>query len=367
MEEVLNTPELLEHILLQLKPQHLLVSAQRVSRQWHALISGSPALQSALCFRPIPNRRQEQEHHRPTRPTPLLLHRFCKLGKVFWAWGGSAGRRRPSSPEISSNAQLYRWRIPAELFWSPRHARDHLLLRNDLQEPRFAAPGASWRRMLVQRPAARSVAVCARFFEIAGRPGDRAYRLLGHSVVRYDFFADDGEGDDEDAVRMRHLVAWHGGASALLAADRKSDLLGVLFGLRKNRGGLSTDAVAPGTEPGPARNWQRGDVPVIEFLRGCLRRSPTDDEEEDEEWPSGKDLVRVDEILGTADVLLAREFDVALLPPHPNLKPRDFLLYGPKWEDLDKEDRPEPRQVAEFHTGTVEAWFEERQTRSQVV
>lgn len=53
MKTVVSTPELLETILLHLDMTTLLVSAQRVSRQWMSVIRASPKIQQALFFRSI--------------------------------------------------------------------------------------------------------------------------------------------------------------------------------------------------------------------------------------------------------------------------------------------------------------------------
>ncbi|KAL4954382.1 hypothetical protein BDW69DRAFT_163300, partial [Aspergillus filifer] len=50
---VLETPELLEMILVQTDMRTLLISAQRVCRTWKALIDHSPSLQRALFFTPV--------------------------------------------------------------------------------------------------------------------------------------------------------------------------------------------------------------------------------------------------------------------------------------------------------------------------
>jgi hypothetical protein len=54
MDHVLNSAQLLERILLFMRIKDLLVNAQRVSRQWKAIIDSSCRLQQALFFRPLP-------------------------------------------------------------------------------------------------------------------------------------------------------------------------------------------------------------------------------------------------------------------------------------------------------------------------
>lgn len=53
MEIVLNTPELLESVLLHVDIATLLLAALRVSKSWHALIETSFRLQQALFFAPV--------------------------------------------------------------------------------------------------------------------------------------------------------------------------------------------------------------------------------------------------------------------------------------------------------------------------
>ena len=52
VQKALETPELLELILLELPMKDLLLNAQRVCRRWKANIDGSIKLQRALFFTP---------------------------------------------------------------------------------------------------------------------------------------------------------------------------------------------------------------------------------------------------------------------------------------------------------------------------
>ena len=54
-EKVFDIPELCEAILLQLPPQDLLVSAQRVSKFWRDSITSSTAIQRKRFFKQIPS------------------------------------------------------------------------------------------------------------------------------------------------------------------------------------------------------------------------------------------------------------------------------------------------------------------------
>ncbi|UNI23878.1 hypothetical protein JDV02_009670 [Purpureocillium takamizusanense] len=64
MRRVFETSELLELILVRVDMQTLLVSAQRASRTWHALIETSPALQRRLFFLPEQRRRRRRRQQR---------------------------------------------------------------------------------------------------------------------------------------------------------------------------------------------------------------------------------------------------------------------------------------------------------------
>lgn len=61
--DVLNTAELLEHIIFQL-PLVDVLRVQRVSKAWHATIAGSVKLQRALCFVPIHGKIRETDKDR---------------------------------------------------------------------------------------------------------------------------------------------------------------------------------------------------------------------------------------------------------------------------------------------------------------
>ncbi|KAE9382252.1 hypothetical protein N431DRAFT_425683 [Stipitochalara longipes BDJ] len=61
-ERAFSIPEVLEAILLNIQPRHLLVDAQRVNRTWHSTVKYSPALQRLLFFEACPkNDNREPE------------------------------------------------------------------------------------------------------------------------------------------------------------------------------------------------------------------------------------------------------------------------------------------------------------------
>ncbi|PYH43016.1 uncharacterized protein BP01DRAFT_122553 [Aspergillus saccharolyticus JOP 1030-1] len=133
-QHVLNTPELLELILTQLDLRTLLTSAQRTCRTWHTLIRTSLPLQEALFFHPIKSGHNAPSHDSTTTPTinPLLQ----------WAF-----------PQFLSQP-------PSDYYPSSLNPFDDLTsLAHRAKHPAYLRPEASWRRMLVQQPPARSVGV----------------------------------------------------------------------------------------------------------------------------------------------------------------------------------------------------------------
>ncbi|KAI1368202.1 hypothetical protein F5Y08DRAFT_10842 [Xylaria arbuscula] len=124
-DAVLQTPELLQEILLHLDMRTLLTSAQLVNRQWHELITTSPVLQQALYFEPIASSSD------PATQNPLL-------SELFPYWFREESRCEGS--ETPGPALIGR----EEFSGLPmaRKSRRHA----------FMYPRASWRRMLVRQP-----------------------------------------------------------------------------------------------------------------------------------------------------------------------------------------------------------------------
>lgn len=117
MERVLATVELLELVLLQLDPQTLLTSANRVCRFWNEAIQSSSELQTLLFLRPERVALDRQHEQIGTRMNPLLLQRFEGM-------------------------------INSTLFTTEFTNGDT-----------FLRPDASWRRMLMQQPAFKTLGV----------------------------------------------------------------------------------------------------------------------------------------------------------------------------------------------------------------
>ncbi|KAL4879720.1 hypothetical protein BJY04DRAFT_88756 [Aspergillus karnatakaensis] len=119
----LQTPEILEQILLHLPLTPLLLS-QRVSKYWKTVLATSPKLQQALYLRPAPTSLPPPTHH--ANPFNPLLQ------EVFPEWFDSSSYISPTSRD---NREYIAY-IPMQ--------------RSD--PARFTRPEASWRRMYFQHP-----------------------------------------------------------------------------------------------------------------------------------------------------------------------------------------------------------------------
>lgn len=207
MEAVLNTPELLESILLHVDIETLLVSALRVSKTWHAVIEASVRLQQALFFTSVSgpaaatmtsttppysweeeaylwkedessdesdgeeivwdeldfqNAKKSRQNKNLQWPTfnPLLQRQF---GSCFFdlSDGGYGYSRRcksfyhmpwtPRAREVSRKGEhdeeIALAESPPPMLLDPNDAEEEEELRR-----RFTRRGASWRRMLVCQP-----------------------------------------------------------------------------------------------------------------------------------------------------------------------------------------------------------------------
>ncbi|KAH8161535.1 hypothetical protein CIB48_g6698 [Xylaria polymorpha] len=125
-DAVLQTAELLEGVLLQLDMRTLLTTAQLVSRQWHELITTSPALKQALYFEPIARLSG------PATQNPLLA-------EVFPPW----------FPKPTKNEQRD---ITSSLKMTNREDFSGLPMAQASRRHAFMHPSATWRKMLVQQP-----------------------------------------------------------------------------------------------------------------------------------------------------------------------------------------------------------------------
>lgn len=130
MRQVLQTSELLECVLLHLDMQTLLVSAQLACRAWRHLVSTSPALQTALFFRPETNTGAGEVFERGTvRKNPVLA-------ACFPDWFQNNNVSDPSHTAITWVPNLH------DMSSQPFARRTEAFMR----------PEASWYRMLVRQP-----------------------------------------------------------------------------------------------------------------------------------------------------------------------------------------------------------------------
>jgi len=201
MESVLRTPELLEAILLQVDMTTLLTSALRVDRNWHDLMTTSPAIQQNLFFKsgPLPPSRTTlpspgivQDHrHRddfydkdcPNRNNwpvinPLLEKKFGRLffdtGSARWLFSAaSIFNRMPWSRRAIALA-LAESRTE-EVDWSDEGLGPQALLEEKEARRRFTRSGASWRRMLVSQPPPLSLGYWRK--DMDPEPGNRYLNL----------------------------------------------------------------------------------------------------------------------------------------------------------------------------------------------
>lgn len=119
--------ELAEVIFLQLPPQQLLVSVQRVCRKWRDIVTASTPIQQALFFRPIRN-----------------------LGPLHFV---ESPREHRGGSWVSSQASHCPFAIHEHLLVGP------LLLLERQPSRAIARPEASWRRQLLTQPPVRAVTV----------------------------------------------------------------------------------------------------------------------------------------------------------------------------------------------------------------
>ncbi|KAI9151371.1 hypothetical protein HJFPF1_08573 [Paramyrothecium foliicola] len=120
LENVLNTPELMLNILLNVDMRTLLTSVPRVCRQWHKLTGGSTPIQKALYLKP-------DFDATPRHINPLLA-------KAFPGFVGEGKLKHLNTSEFSNIS------LAAE-------GNKELFMRKD----------ASWRKMLISQPPARAL------------------------------------------------------------------------------------------------------------------------------------------------------------------------------------------------------------------
>ncbi|KAJ5116233.1 hypothetical protein N7456_000581 [Penicillium angulare] len=127
-EKVIFTTEILENVLLHLDQNSLLISAQRVCRYWHDVVSSSQSLQKHLFLQPDWNRSDRTINK-------LLAETFPP-----WFPQGPTERRHSNKTQINT-IDGYHGTIFETLPIALRH-----------KNKSFRYENATWRRMLVQQP-----------------------------------------------------------------------------------------------------------------------------------------------------------------------------------------------------------------------
>lgn len=177
---VFAVPELHEAILWHTDMLTVLVSAQRVSKAWRALITTSPALQQKLFFQPIPGDAP------PTAVAGQQSVDDLVADTTDWCKGKATDDALPwptrnpllvkyFSPcffEIHDKAYFRQANAFMALPWTPNPRREELdedgIMRSIHVDPpedayvqpfrqQFHRSGASWRRMLVTQPSVRQL------------------------------------------------------------------------------------------------------------------------------------------------------------------------------------------------------------------
>ncbi|KAL3428491.1 F-box domain-containing protein [Phlyctema vagabunda] len=175
MDTALIIPELLEAVLLHLDMTTLLVSASRVSKTWHNVITSSHAIQQALYFRPISTKTSRTSMHGPEdfqipgwnslhdeedEPAPVLNPLLMKKFEgCFFDFGGEYGYLRRANafyslPWTTRTRRVSRTRTDTQDCTSKCIETDTQTAQDEetAQRRRFTRSGASWRRMLVSQP-----------------------------------------------------------------------------------------------------------------------------------------------------------------------------------------------------------------------
>lgn len=171
-ERLALTPELMELVFVNTDFRTLLVSGQRVCKTWRDIIRESHEIQRAMFFEPVDPTADREAAQQSQTVNPLLAKIFPPFFKTapkrglglleYYTKVVSADYGHDQKPFAfmdyepvrvrSGNGRSTRLVAP----WSKREA--------------FLRAGASWRRMLVQQPAAPNVG----YIEVRG-PGERVF------------------------------------------------------------------------------------------------------------------------------------------------------------------------------------------------
>ncbi|KAJ0415320.1 hypothetical protein BJY00DRAFT_266627 [Aspergillus carlsbadensis] len=141
----LNTPEILEMILLHLDMRTLLTSGQRVCHTWTNLIRTSRLLQRALFFTPIKDSDWASEER---TLNPLLAEAFPSIFPAKGVDDVDDNTDDTDDDNADNDADADRFTFCA------------LPMANNAQTlARFVRRSASWRRMLIQQPPLHDIAL----------------------------------------------------------------------------------------------------------------------------------------------------------------------------------------------------------------
>ncbi|OJD40525.1 f-box domain protein [Diplodia corticola] len=214
MDDVLNTPELLELVLSKLPMRDLLL-AQRVCKGFNTAIASSPTLQQALFFRPLPataapppsSASVKLLHSPDDTPTTEAWERNPLLALAFWPWfDRSTPRSRFSAP-----------------FWDPE-TFETLPLAAETTRFAFLRSEASWRRMLVTQPPVAELNLMLVTHAMGGDDLDYASISPGNGVrmgLLYDVTCQELLGSRSRSMRS-FRVQWHGADRKIVLSVRRT-------------------------------------------------------------------------------------------------------------------------------------------------
>jgi len=147
-ERAFSIPEILEAILLNIGPQHLLINAQRVNRAWHSTINCSPHLQRLLFFEACPtNERREPEFN------ALLSAAFPPFFK--------------HNTDVEADAKWTQESL-SKIDWNSSFQKRDAYSREE----------ASWRRMLVVQPPVKELKILKSWSCITGMGKIRGRKIM---------------------------------------------------------------------------------------------------------------------------------------------------------------------------------------------
>ncbi|RAH57541.1 hypothetical protein BO85DRAFT_488270 [Aspergillus piperis CBS 112811] len=140
VQTVLSVRTILEYILLELDMRTILISASRVNRFWNYTISNSRPIQQALFIQPF----RRRNHNSPQGVlNPLLAEAFPGI--------------------FQRNSTVFPEHTESKLTFDTFH-----MVRDPTRTEIYMRENASWRRMLVQQPPARSFGIVSHIGDDTG-------------------------------------------------------------------------------------------------------------------------------------------------------------------------------------------------------